>query len=498
MKAKTSISFLLNGKPVTIDFKSAGLGPSTTVLNWLRKDMHHTEVKEGCAEGDCGACTVVLAEPDDSGKKLQYKAVNSCLLFLPVLDGKMLITSRGLSPETTDINKLHPVQKAIATDHATQCGFCTPGFVMSLFAMYHGNTKADEKEINSALAGNLCRCTGYDSIRKAAAVALSQKKADDYSRNQKDILRQLISLSPAKEYFDISVCSQHYMRPADLKQALYLRKRFPDAAVVNGSTDIALVQSKHFRHIPEILDISGVKEIGFFYSDGKSIRIGAGLPLEQIRLRAEEVLEPLHNILSVFASRQIRNVATLGGNVGSASPIGDTTPLLMALDASITLKSSQSQSTIPVRQFITGYRKTTLEKDELITEIRIPLPPKGEKIKMYKVSKRHDMDISTVSAAFRLKLDKGRKVTYFTAYFGGMAAWTKEAEKTSSFLRGKTWNEENISKAMTILEKEFTPISDARSGADFRRSSSAGLLMLFFNDTKGVSHGDYSGIKLMG
>lgn len=488
MKAKTGISFLLNGEPITIDFKTAGIKPSTTVLNWLRKDMHHTEVKEGCAEGDCGACTIVLAGPDSSGKKLQYKAVNSCLLFLPVLDGKMLITSRGLSPETTDINKLHPVQKAIAIEHATQCGFCTPGFVMSLFALYHGNTGHDNVEINNALAGNLCRCTGYDSIRKAAGVALSRKKADDFSRNQKDFLRQLISLSSAKEYLDVSACGQHYMRPADIKQALYLRKRFPDAVVVNGSTDIALAQSKHFRHIPEILDISGVEEIKVFYSDGKTIRIGAGLSLEQVRLRTKEVLEPLYDILSVFASRQIRNVATPGGNLGSASPIGDTTPLLMALDAKITLKSSQSQSTIPVRQFITGYRKTTLEKDELISEIKIPLPAKGDKIKMYKVSKRHDMDISTVSAAFRLKLDKGRKVTYFTAYFGGMAAWTKEAEKTSSFLKGKTWNEENISKAMAILEKEFTPISDARSGAEFRRSAAAGLLMLFFNDTKGISN----------
>ncbi|MPM08221.1 hypothetical protein SDC9_54533 [bioreactor metagenome] len=482
MKTKQHISFLLNGEPVSIHFERDGVKPSTTVLNWLRNDAHHTEVKEGCAEGDCGACTVVIASPDLTGKKLEYKAVNSCLLFLPAIDGKLLITSRGLSPETTLSEELHPVQKAIVDEHATQCGFCTPGFVMSLFAQYHNSVPNDDAEINNALTGNLCRCTGYDSIRKAAKEVLNNKKPDLYDHEEAEFIGRIRGTS-LYEMLDVNCLDQHYMRPLTLTDALEAHKNHPDAVVVNGSTDVALQQSKHFRHIPAILDISGVSELRTYQQNSNALHIGAGLSLEDLRLNVKNSFPALFEILSVFASRQIRQVATVGGNIGSASPIGDTTPLLMACNADVRVVSGTASRIIPVRNFITSYRKTALEAGELIAEIILPLPGKNEIIKTYKVSKRLDMDISTVSAAFRMTLDNNI-VAEISMFYGGMAATTMAATEAEEFLKGKEWNENNILAAMKIIESTFTPLSDARSGAEFRNLAAAGLLQQFYNDIK--------------
>jgi len=482
MKTKQHISFLLNGELVTIDFGAEKIKPSTTVLNWLRKDKHHTEVKEGCAEGDCGACTVVIAAPDAYGKALEYKAVNACLLFLPAIDGKLLITSRGLSPETTFSDELHPVQKAIVLEHASQCGFCTPGFVMSLFAQYHNPAPVDDAEINNTLAGNLCRCTGYDSIRKAAKAVMQSRMPDIFDAEEKTLIEKLNKIKSDTQ-LEVQCDNQLYIRPESLEQALTLRKKYPEAVVVNGSTDIALQQSKHFRHIPAIIDISGVDELKSFEHDGNELKIGAGLSLESIRLAVKDIFPAFHDILSVFASRQIRQVATLGGNIGSASPIGDTTPLLMACNADLKLVSERGSRIVPLRKFVTSYRKTVLEADELITEIYLAIPQKNEIMKMYKVSKRHDMDISTVSAAFRLTLDNN-VVSDICMYYGGMAAMTMPVTAVEAFLNGKEWNEQNILAAMEMVKTTFTPLSDARSGAEFRNIAAANLLLQFFNDTK--------------
>lgn len=483
MNTKNTISFLLNGEPVSINFNEQKIKPSTTVLNWLRNHVHHTEVKEGCAEGDCGACTVVVAEPDESRQKLIYKAINSCLLFLPAIDGKLLITSRGLAPETDNILLLHPVQKAIVREHATQCGFCTPGFVMSLFALYHKNDEANDTEINNAFAGNLCRCTGYDSIRKAAKVALDDRQPDRFDKMEANFIEMLLEMQP-QAMFDSNCLHQRYIRPTNLTETLHARAAHPEALIVNGSTDTALQQSKHFKHIPFILDISGIDELKQFVCNGFQIEAGSGLSLESLRLLVEDSFPALNNILSVFASRQIRHVATLGGNLGSASPIGDTTPLLLACDAKVKLVSVRGSRTLPVKNFITGYRQTELQKDELIENLIIPLPAPDEKIKMYKVSKRHDMDISTVSAAFRLKTGSENTIEQFTVYYGGMAATTIEAKACQAFLIGKKWEQPIVDQAMEILKVEFTPLSDARSGADFRNLAAANLLQQFFDDTQ--------------
>ncbi|HBS85577.1 MAG: xanthine dehydrogenase small subunit [Bacteroidetes bacterium GWF2_38_335] len=475
---KTHISFIYNGKDVAIDFRKTPFKPSTTVLNWIRLYEGQKDVKEGCAEGDCGACTVVVAETSGDGKSLRYKAVNSCLLFLPALDGKMLITAAGISPLNHDAEKLHPVQKAIVDSHATQCGFCTPGFVMSLFALYHKIGKHSVDEINNALAGNLCRCTGYDSIRKATLEAMKGKRADHYSSNEKILAAQLKKIQPE----DNLLAENHgqlYIRPVSLKELFALRKKYPFSIIVNGSTDVALKQSKHFETLPAVLDISGITDIKYLKTNKTGLEFGSGVCLEDLRLAAEKTFPQMHSLLSVFASRQIRNMATVGGNLGSSSPIGDTLPLLIACDAEIIALSPKGKRTIPSADFITGYRKNALKKDEIIFGVNLPVPAKNELVEFYKVSKRHDMDISTVSGAFRLILKKDGTVDLINLVFGGMADRTKKAEKTMAFLTGKKWNEENVKKAMKILEKEFTPLSDARSGAEFRNSAAANLLMKF-------------------
>ncbi len=476
---KSYINFLYNGEPVHIDFEKEGLSPTTTLLNWSRNNGYK-EVKEGCAEGDCGACTVVIAEAATDGK-LKYNAVNSCILFLPALDGKMVITAAGLVPETHNINDLHPVQKAIVEDHATQCGFCTPGFVMSIFALYHTPDQYDDPKINNALAGNLCRCTGYDSIRKATKAALKENKEDYYHQNEAILLKALQEIET--DSLKIQVGDQLYLRPTLIDEAILMHGEHPEAEIINGSSDVALKQTKHFQRLPALLDLSALRQIKFFEKKDNELHIGSGMDLETIRGNVESVFPALYDILSVFASRQIRNVATMGGSLGSASPIGDLLPLIMAMDGSIVFTGKSGKRTVKANEYLTGYRETVLNSDELIYSIILPLPQANETVKMYKVSKRTDMDISTLSAAFRLKLSAG-KVDYIHMVYGGMAAMTLHAEKAEEFLNGKEWNEHNVNETARILESTFTPLSDARSGAKFRNIVTANLLKKFYEDSK--------------
>lgn len=483
-KTKSTINFLLNGMPVSINFAEENFLPSTTILTWLRNHKNHKEVKEGCAEGDCGACTVVIAEPGIAKNTLQYKAVNACIYFLPALDGKMLITTAGLSPLTNNADELHPVQRAIVHEHATQCGFCTPGFIMSLFALYHQKEVPGNDEMTNALAGNLCRCTGYDSIRKAAKSAMTDRRKDSFHAKEKELAMVLQNLRDCQSTLDIMHPDQRYLRPTELKEALEMRALYPEALIVNGSTDAALRQSKLFETIPFLLDISCVSELKTFEIKDNTIIAGAGLSLEDLRQKCQTALPALYNILTVFASKQIRNVATLGGNLGSASPIGDTLPLLMACKAEIEVSTLRCRRKIPATEFVTGYRTTALTKNEIIYKVHIPIPQKTDIVRMYKISKRHDMDISTVSAAFYLRKNKAGVVEGFSVYFGGMAATTLPASKTMSFVIGKKWDEATIIKGMKILEKEFKPLSDARSGAEFRNTAAASLLMKFYEETR--------------
>lgn len=478
---QNTIQFILDGKIQNIDFKKENLSPTITVLNYLRSLPNHKGVKEGCAEGDCGACTVVIAELDLI-QGIRYKAINSCLVFLPMLHGKQLITVENLAVQNGHEIKLHPVQQALAENNGSQCGYCTPGFVMSMFALYKNNPNPTKPEVEDALVGNLCRCTGYQPMFNAFESKAIRNRKDQFEVNKKRTTSLLEKINKTTSLIKIQNCEQLFFRPNSLQDALELRLDHPDAIIVNGSTDIALKQSKKFETIPKVLDLSGVKEFSIFEPNDANFIIGAGLPLQEIKDQLSDQLSAFNELLNVFASKQIRNLATLGGNIGTASPIGDTLPLLFAYKAQLKLISLEKDRIVKIEDFITAYRQTVLQKDELIHSVIIPNPDKETRIKFFKVSKRKDLDISTVSAGFSIAI-QNQKVKNIILAYGGMAEVPKRAKKTEEFLLGKDWNRTNIEAAMAILQGEFYPISDARSGKEFRNLAATNLLMKFYAET---------------
>ncbi|HQP04459.1 MAG: xanthine dehydrogenase small subunit [Bacteroidales bacterium] len=476
------IKFVFKNKTVEIDFeKNQCFNPSITLLDYLRLTGNSKGVKEGCAEGDCGACTVVIAETDKNGR-LHYKAVDSCLMFLPMIHGKQLICVEDLVLAENGRQQLHPVQQCMVESDATQCGYCTPGFVMSVFALFKNNNNPTEQEIVNALSGNLCRCTGYQPIIDAAKKACVYNGIDHFSDDEKKVVALLNEILIDTTTIELKNTSQLYFKPLLLHEALRLRNEFPLATIVNGSTDIALRQTKKKELIRQIIDISDVSELNGFYEDDNQYIFGAGTTIETVLKQSSGKIPALETMLAQFGSLQIRNIATIGGNLSSASPIGDTTPVLFVLGAHVRLKSIISDRQIPVEDFITGYRKTVMDFGEILTEIMIPKYDASYLTASYKVSKRKSLDISTLSAAFLVKLQDGN-VEEIRIAFGGMAAVTSFAVKTQSFLNSREWNRKYIEQAIQILSEEFTPISDARADANYRKNVAANLLLKFFIST---------------
>jgi xanthine dehydrogenase small subunit len=471
------IQFVLNDRIVSVDFNAnPELKPTTTVLNYLRSLPGHKGVKEGCAEGDCGACTVVIAENEDG--KLNYKTIDSCLVFLPMIHGRQLITVENLA----DSGNLHHVQQEMVNTNGSQCGYCTPGIVMSLFGLYKNHHKPEREVIDDALTGNLCRCTGYQSVIKAAEHACARVDSDKFKLHETTICRLLADINLDKSRIEIITQNQKYFKVFSLPDALIFRKRFPEAIIISGATDAALRQTKKREFLTQILDISDVSELNYFNEEELAYKIGSGLSLEQLKAFSLEKLPALHKMLKIFGSLQIRNLATIGGNIGSASPIGDTIPLLIAYKASIELRSESSVRMVLIKDFIKGYHLTDIHPYELITAVYIPKPGLQTLIHSYKVSKRKDLDISTVSGGFSLKTENGNVQEIILA-FGGMADTTKRASETEKFLASKPWTRPTIDNAMKILVTEFSPWSDARAGAQYRSLVARNLLMKFFAET---------------
>jgi len=477
--AQHIIQFILDDKIITVDFKKHGMSPTLTVLNYLRSLQSHKGVKEGCAEGDCGACTVVVTELNKNNQ-LTYTAINSCLVFLPMIHGKQLITVENLAEKERQEIQLHPVQEAMVDLNGSQCGYCTPGIVMAMFALYKNQKNPSREIIEDALTGNLCRCTGYQPILNAAEKACQNSNTDQFSKKEKETILLLNTID--KKSISVIISNQKYFQPIELQEVFKLIEEHPNAAIINGSTDIALKQTKKLEILEEIIDLSAIEELKVFKETGSEFIIGSGLPLESIRDIISDQLPAFTNMLNVFASKQIRNIATLGGNIGTASPIGDSIPLLIAYNAKLKLINRSGERQISIEESIKGYRKTDLRKGEIIHSIIIP-KPNNRIIQFYKVSKRKDLDISTVNAGYGLKLTNN-KVTDICLAYGGMAEMPKRATSTEKSLLSAEWTIENINKAAKILMEEFKPISDARSGAEFRKIAAKNLLIKFYEETK--------------
>jgi xanthine dehydrogenase small subunit len=487
----------MNSKPIR--FLKAGrvqtlhdVAPTRTLLEVLREDMHCTGTKEGCGEGDCGACTVVIGE--NVGGKLQTRAINSCIRMAHSVDGMALWTVEDLSsPQGAP----HPVQQAMVQCHASQCGFCTPGFVMSLFALYelHKGQSISREQAQGALSGNLCRCTGYRPILDAAVAmqALPPQMLDTAN-----VLAQLQALQESAKAS--TSADPAYLSPTTLKQLLHAKSKHPTAQLVAGCTDVGLWVTKMHMQFERVIDTTQVAKLRRLEDYPHHIAIGAAVPLTDAFAALVADRPQLASFAHRFAGLPVRNSGTLGGNVANGSPIGDSMPLLIALGANIVLmrehKGKVTHREMPLEQLYTGYRKNVMAPDEVLAWIKVPKALPGEFMRVYKISKRFEDDISAVCLAIHLQLADG-VVSKASIGVGGVAATTVRAVKTQAALTGKAWNTATVNAAAAALQSEFSPISDMRATADYRSTVLGNLLQRFWMESQGLQGASLEDIAIV-
>ena len=498
------LQFVRRGEIVTL----RNVPPSRTLLELLREDLHSTGTKEGCNEGDCGACTVVLGEAQ--GRRLHYHAVNSCIRLAHSIHGLALWTAEDLVAAD---GTLHPVQQALAQNHASQCGFCTPGFVMSLFGLYQNQVGRGEPVTRAlaqqALSGNLCRCTGYRPILDAAQQMAQQTPV---RVDEPGLLKTLKRIAPKEQGLE---AGSSYLTPSSLAELLAARAAHPQAQLVAGCTDVGLWINKLHLPVTAVLDLSRVRELRCIENYAHHIAIGAAVTLSDAFAALVKERPELHDFASRFAGLPVRNSGTLGGNIANGSPIGDSMPLLIALGANVVLMSQRnggvSHRELPLERLYTGYRKNIIAADEVLAWIKVPRPdadstlPRSAKrlrlmapapvgtapwteglewLRAYKISKRFEDDISALCLVIRLRVMDGKVMTASIGV-GGVAATPVRAIKTQAALRGQAWTQGTVRQAIVTLRAEFAPISDLRASSAYRVQVLGNLLQRFWLESQG-------------
>lgn len=458
----------INGKKITIK----GISPNITLLEYLRY-KGYVGTKEGCGDGDCGACTVGIIGKDIQGKA-QYQAINSCLVPLGSVLGKDILTVEGIGKD----GRLHPVQEAMVKTGGSQCGYCTPGFIMSLFSAYYGG-KVDD----IAVEGNLCRCTGYLPIRNAAKQVTGCQPQDYFSQQLEDYSFDIQELS----YQDENHC---FYRPTHLETVLHLLQLHPEAKLIAGGTDLGLELSHRNQDYPVLISLENVAELQIIEQSQEWVEIGAAVPLSHIKKQLKGIFPSMDEMLHWFAACQVRNRATLGGNIGTASPIGDMPPVLLSLDAQLKIVGMNGERIIPLSDFFKGYRQTDLNRGEIIVSIQIPKTlPQGAVRRLsqsYKIGKRGTDDISIVAAAFTIDLDKNHHIIQARLGYGGVAATPIRAVTVESILVGKPWDIHTVQEVKPLLKETFTPLTDLRGTAEYRKQLVANLFEKFFVEMGGI------------
>jgi len=479
------LEFWLNNERVV---EAEALG-TTTLLRFLRDRQTLTGTKEGCAEGDCGACTVVVVEDDAAGKPT-FRSVNSCLVFLPMLQGCTVYTVEALrdwsQAREDPLSGYHPVQSAMVDTRGSQCGYCTPGIVMSLFEACYRDDIDRDGALEEQLCGNLCRCTGYRPIHEAGERVGGLSPADRFSE-------QLCSVPNDDRALRYSHTRQQYLQPTTLEALWAARRDHPEAELVAGGTDLALQVTKQFKHFDAVIGLEAIKELRSLERLPHGWRIGAGVRLTQMQEALGERLPAIEKMLRVFGSRQIRNRATLGGNLCTASPIGDMAPVLLALDAQAVLAGPNGSRKVALSDFFQSYRVTAMTDEEILLAVEVPDPPANAFSTSYKVSKRRELDISTVAAGMLLDLDEWGAVSTIRLAYGGVAATPLRVMKTEAALMGKPWTRETVEAVMPVLNAEVTPISDHRGSARYRSLLATNLLLAFFLESENTESSQLPG-----